>query len=117
MFGLKKKIDKPNPTTLVKDNLAQVWEIWSGYACWLKEAIDSLPEQRRRIQTIDDLIYQHETAGDKSQEFLSTMKEVRDWLEQEAEMSETAIVDRFKNVKAQYALVKELRKQLDERNA
>ena len=116
MFGFKKNMDKIKPTALVKDNLAQVWEIWSRYALWLKESIDSLPVQRRRIQTIDDLIYRHETAGDMPQESLSVMKEVRDWLEKEAEMSETSIVERFKKVKAQYAKVEELRKQLDERN-
>lgn len=117
MFGFKKNMSKIKPTALVKDDLAKAWESWSGYALWLREAIDLLPERRRRIQTIDDLISKHETAGDMPQESLSILKEVREWLAEEAETSEIVIVERFKKVKAQHAKVEELRKQLDERNA
>lgn len=115
MFGFKKKIDKIKPVALIKEDLVKAWELWSSEAGWLWNALDRFPQHHRRIQIVDDII--SEKQENSSQEFLSTMQELREWLVQLAEQEEQNIVKIFQKVKDSRSKVEALRKQLDERNA
>lgn len=115
MFGFKKKIDKIKPVALIKEDFFKACESWASNASWLGDELDRLPQRHRRIQIVDDIISAKQE--NSSQEFLSTMHELRDWLVQLAEYDEQYIVEIFQKVKDSRAKVEALRKQLDERNA